>query len=512
MTVNTLPKPPSNLRPRQVEAFNAIFEHLSRGIGSQLCMLPTGVGKTFLAVAVAQQFKRALFLVPRVELLKQSIASYESVNPGQTAGVIHGGVTNPNAHFTVGMVQTVYNRMTDLPRTYFDLLIFDESHHIMARIWREVAEYFQPRLRLGLSATPERLDGAPLSAIFDVISYSMTVKEAVHEGALVRPKAMQVRTNIGLDSLARSGGDFDAKALEKAINTKARNKIILDTWHKYAHDRKTVIFTAGVNHARQLEKLFKDSGIRAISVSGDDTDREQRVQDFENGKYQVVANSQLLVEGWDDPTVDCVMMCRPTQSRALYIQAVGRGLRLHPGKSDCLILDFHDSSRRHRLVGVWDFWGARVKNKRLDEPEDLMEAEAKTEQDLSELAGTFNIEAYLEEVDVLAPPPDIDEFVLGAHKWHGMPATEKQLETLAKLGYDTGLDWTRGQASAVIGREPATQQQLKLLLALGYDTISHRWSRDEASAAIDDAKRQGKEPDWSVFKRLLRNTPRARVA
>src|SRR5690606_16056539 len=108
----------------------------------------------------------------------------------------------------------------------------------------------------------------------------------------------------------------------------------------------------------------KDSGIRAISVSGDDTDREQRVQDFENGKYQVVANSQLLVEGWDDPTVDCVMMCRPTQSRALYIQAVGRGLRLHPGKSDCLILDFHDSSRRHRLVGVWDFWGARVKNKR----------------------------------------------------------------------------------------------------------------------------------------------------
>lgn len=471
-------------------------------------MLPTGVGKTFLAVAVSHRFKRALFLVPRIELLKQSIASYEAVTPGRTAGAILGNVTDVDAHFTVGMVQTVFNRMEQLPRTYFDLVIVDEAHHSAARVWRTVTEYFQPRLLLGLSATPERLDGAPLNAIFSVISYSMTVKDAVAEGALVRPKAMQVRTNIGLDSLARRGGDFDAKELEKAVNTKARNKIILDTWHKHASDRKTVVFTAGVKHARQLEKLFTASGVKSISVSGDDSDRETRVQDFENGRYQVALNSQLLVEGWDDPTVDCVMMCRPTQSRALYIQAVGRGLRLHPGKRDCLILDFHDSSHRHRLVGVWDFWGARIKNKRLDEPEDLMEAEAKAEKDLAELAGVFNIEAYLEVVDVLAPPPDVDDFVLGAHKWHHMPATEKQLETLAKLGYDTSLDWTRGQASAVIGREPATQQQLKLLLALGYDTISYRWSRNEASAAIDDAQQRGKEPDWAVFKRLLKNRPR----
>lgn len=507
-----LPIPPDNLRPRQAEAFTAIFEHLQRGINSQLCMLPTGVGKTVLAVTVSHQFNRVLFLVPRIELLKQSISTYEALTPGATAGAIHGNTSSTDAHFTVGMVQTLHNRLKDYPRTYFDTVIVDEAHHAAARVWRTVAEYFQPHLLLGLSATPERLDGAPLNSIFNVISYSMTVKDAVKEGALVRPRAMQVRTNIGLDTLVRAKGDFDAKQLEQAINTKARNKIVLKTFQQYASDRKAVAFTAGVKHARELEALFNNAGIKSISVSGDDPDRSERVSDFENGKYQVIWNASLLTEGWDDPTVDAVLMCRPTQSRALYIQCVGRGLRLHPGKDDCLILDFHDSSRRHRLVGVWDFWGAKLKNRRLDEPQDLMEAESKAEKDLAELSGTFNIDTYLEEVDVLTPPPDIDDFVLGAHKWHHMPATEKQLELLEKLGYDTNLDWSRGQASAVIGREPASQQQLKLLLALGFDTIGYNWSRDEASAAIDDAKQNGKTPDWSIFSKLLKKNNRRHVA
>lgn len=500
--VLTRPDAPSNLRPRQVEAFNAVFDHLSRGITKQLVMLPTGVGKTYLALATALQFERALFLVHRSELLEQTLASYGKVADRRNAGIIWGAKSAIGKHLTVAMVQTVYGRLMRLPPDLFPLIILDEAHHGMAKQWKDVLEHFKPLLRLGLSATPERLDGAPLSNLFDVISYQMTVRDAVREKALVRPKAMQVRTNIILDGIAKTSGDFNQKQLQKAINTKERNRIILDTYVKHGENRKSVAFTSGVQHARELETVFNKHGIRSISVAGNDPDREERVKAFERGEYQVIMNASLLTEGWDDPTIEAVLMCRPTQSRSLYMQAVGRGLRLHPGKTDCLILDFSDSSHRHRLVGPFDFFGAR-KRGTLDEPTDLEEAVNDFERTLDELRGTWRVETYLEMVDILQPPPDIDPFVLGTYRWHHQPATDKQLAAIRKLGYDTSLDWTRGQASAVIGREPASQQQLKLLLAMGFDTLGYDWTRNEASAALDKAKQQGKKPDWAIFDQLM---------
>lgn len=505
LAVRRSPTPPEHLRPRQKEAFKAVFENLAKGIDSMLVALPTGVGKTHLAIAVAHQFNHVLFLVHRTELLKQTIASYHAAGNQRSIATITSAsrAVAPDAHFTVGMIQTLAGRLGQYPPGRFDLVIVDEAHHAMAREWRTVIEHFNPELHLGLSATPERQDGAPLSHLYSVLAYHMSVADAVREGALVEPIAMEVQTGTDLSKVKRSRGDYDAGELQTALNTPERNKLILDTFLKHGKGRKAVAFTAGVNHAKELERLFTKAGIPSIAISGADKDREEKLKDLEDGKYLVGFNALLLTEGWDDPSVDCVLMCRPTQSKPLYVQAVGRGLRLKPGKKDCLIIDFSDASRTHRLVSIWDFWGSRVKRS-LKDPTNLPREADRKDVEL-EPGGNWSLQAYLELVNLLEPPPLIDEFVLGAFKWHHEPATEKQIRMLADLGYDVDpgrVDWTKGQASAVIGREPASDSQVRLLIALGFDAVGRRWTRNEASRAIAQAQEKGRKPDWSVLKKL----------
>jgi superfamily II DNA or RNA helicase len=507
-----LPTPPAFLRPRQKAAYNAVFQNLARGIDSQLVALPTGMGKTKTGLAIAHDFERVLFLVHRGELLEQTVRAYgETPGARSTALISARSRAKPEAaHVTVGMIQTLRGRLEQFDRNAFDLLIVDEAHHAAAKEWRITIEHFLPELRLGLSATPERLDGAPLSNLFSMLAYTCGIREAVQEGALVTPIAMEVQTGVDLSGVKRTAGDFNAGQLQSALNTPPRNRLILRTFVAHARERKAIAFTAGVQHARDLAKLFGDAGISACAIAGDDKDRREKLDGLRTGRYQVAFNAMLLTEGYDDPTVDAVLMCRPTQSAGLYTQAVGRGLRLNgPDKRDCLIIDYHDASRTHRLASVWDFWGARAK-KRLNGPTDLREATERFEADLQAASEHYRINEYLQRVDVLEPPPDIDPFVLGAYAWHTKPATEKQLATLTELGYDTGseIDWTRGQASAVIGKERASDSQLSLLLALGYDTVAYGWTRDEATRAIDAAKSKGKEPDWTIVRAIKKYRPR----
>lgn len=706
------PAPPEHLRPRQKAAYRAVFDNLVKGIDSMLVALPTGVGKTHLALAVAEEFERVLFLVHRTELLQQTIASYRAAYGARPVATIAAGDRGAvmGAHLTVGMIQTVAGRLDRYRPTLFDLVIVDEAHHAMAREWRTVIEHFKPALHLGLSATPERQDGAPLSHLYSVLAYHMTVADAVREGALVEPVALEVQTGTDLSRVKRSRGDYDAAELQRTLNTPQRNRLILDTFLKHGRGRKAVAFTAGVKHAQDLARLFDRAGVPAVAVAGADKDRREKLDALAEGRYRVAFNAMLLcldaetevltrdgwrgvndiderdevanwhadtglitfhrpreivrrargagermvvldapgrgarvteghwmvhrgadggwvktrardlvgreveypvsghleaghelrvsraaaealrsrageapldrrhldaiqavaavsgddavltgrrpgglryragvttakgalrfedgwreetvwcvktetrnivtrrrgavtimgnTEGWDDPSVDCVLMCRPTQSKPLYVQAVGRGLRLKPGKKDCLIIDFSDSSRTHRLVTVWDFWGSR-RRRALSEPTNLHRDGERGAVQLPE-DSPWSLEAYLELVDVLEPPPLIDEFVLGAFKWHHEPATAKQLRMLADLGYDTDparVDWTKGQASAVIGREPASAAQVRLLVALGYDAVGRAWTRNEATRAIERAKQGGREPDWSLLGKLLRS-------
>ena len=498
-----VPPPDPRLRPHQVEAYEAVFEYLTkRGMDRQLVAIPTGAGKTYLSVAIARAFKRALFVVPRQELLHQARTAYAELTPGAAAGVIWGKQHEIGEHFTVATIQSLHGRLHRLHPDAFDLLLIDEAHHAAARQWRDALDHFHPELLLGLSATPERLDGAPLSNWFDVISYQMTVKQAVQRKILVPPRALEVRTGIDLDGVTRHHGRFDEAELTRTINTPERNRLVVRAYLQHGENRPALAFTAGIEHAEALAEAFRDAGVAADSVAGTDSDRSERVARFERGETRVLANAQLLTEGYDFPPVACVLMTRPTESRALFTQAVGRALRLAPDKTDALLIDFHDSSRRYRAVSCWDFWGSRRRATSLKEPVDLLERDERHERQLEGLSGEWNLELYANLLDVLTPPPDLDAIVVGAARWHAQPASEKQLASLGALGYDTALDWTRGQAAAVIGEQPITNDQRTLLLAYGFDTIGYEWTRGTASRAIDAAKAAGKVPDWTLVQRL----------
>lgn len=508
-----VPPPDKHLRPHQIEAYEAVFEHLTqRGIDRQLVALPTGAGKTYLAIAISRAFTRTLFVVPRQELLHQTRNAYRNLTPHDHPGIIWGKRTEVGERFTAATVQTLHGRLENFTPDAFDAIIIDEAHHAAAKQWRDLVEHFHPDLLLGLSATPERLDGAPLSAWFDVISYQLTIKEAVRRGILARPRALEVRTGIDLDQVRRHHGRFDERELTRAINTTTRNDLVVRAYLEHGEDRQALAFTAGIEHAEDLAAAFRDNGITADSVAGTHRDRAERIARFERGDTRILANAQLLTEGYDYPPVSAVLMARPTESRALYTQCVGRALRLAPNKSDALLIDFHDASRRHSLAGVWDFWGAKRRATSLTAPTDLLERDENTDRHLEGLAPDWDLNVYATTLDLLTPPPDIDDIVLGAARWHARPATDKQLARLNELGHDTSLDWTRGQAAVVIGNQPITNAQRTLLIAYGYDSIGYEWNRATASHAINDAKSRGLTPDWALVKRLQQPRPARHVA
>jgi superfamily II DNA or RNA helicase len=495
-----IPVPPSYLRDRQKAAFVSVFEGLRiRRQGSMLVSVPTGVGKTMLSLAVSFEFRRVLFLVHRRELLTQTLSTYGRLGGvrGVDGGVV-GGVERNEAHLVVMMVQTLARRLREFSPVEFDLVVCDEAHHAVARDWRVVLEYFLPELHLGLSATPERLDGRALSDLYPSLAYFMTVREAVSEGLLVSPTVIEVGSRVDLSRVKRSRGDFNAGALERAVNVRERNELVLRSFVEFADGRgRAVGFTAGVSHARDLAELFSDAGIPAVSVAGSDSDRVERLRALDSGAARVVFNSMLLTEGWDDPLVDTVLMCRPTQSKALYVQAVGRGLRLSEGKVDCLVIDFTDASRKHRLVNVWDFWGVRLAS-RVERPTNLLELEERIRAQVNPVTGSF--EVVTELIDVLSPPPDVHPEVDAAFGMMRGPASDTQLRTLAELGFDVSVGWSRAEASELIGGSPPSLRQKQLLLALGYDVITVDWSRAQATAAIKLAQSRGVTPDWNQLR------------
>lgn len=510
------PIPPSGLRPRQLDALEAVWHHyFDKRIDSMLVSIPTGVGKTRLSVSAAcatdprsgrRVFERVLFLAHRSELVQQTLATYRAITPnGSSASVTAGQRGAPaDVHFTVAMIQTLARRLQHYDPARYDLIVVDEAHHAMAPDWKRTISHFTPALLLGLSATPERQDGAPLSDLFRALAYHMSVAEAVREGLLTPPVALQVVTNTDLSGIKRVRGDYDQAELQRTVNTPARNKLVLKTFLEHARQRRAIGFTAGVQHARDLEALFASHGLRTISVAGNDPDRDERIAAFERGEYQIAWNAALLTEGYDNPSIDCVLMARPTQSVGLYVQAVGRALRLHPGKRDALIVDYTDTSSRIRLVNIWDFWGSRVA-RNTTTPTNLLEATERITNHDTPHDDRIDLTAYLQRVDLLEPPPEVDEHVIGAFEWHRQDATEKQLAALERLGFETDpskVTWTRGQASAVIGREPATEKQQRLLLALGFDTVSYAWSKPQASRAIARAQEEGRTPDWGLVREL----------
>ena len=249
----------------------------------------------------------------------------------------------------VGSVQTLQRtkRLEQFPKDYFDTIIIDEAHHCLSDGYQRVLEYFDSAKVLGVTATPDRGDMKNLGSFFESLAYQYTLPKAIKEGYLTPIKALTLPLKMDLSGVGVQSGDFKVSDIGTALDPYLEQ--IAKEMKKYCKDRKTVVFLPLVKTSQKFRDILNSNGFKAAEVNGDSKDRAEILKDFENDKYNVLCNSMLLTEGWDCPSVDCIIVLRPTKVRSLYSQMVGRGTRLCEGKDHLLLLDFLWHTERHEL-------------------------------------------------------------------------------------------------------------------------------------------------------------------
>jgi superfamily II DNA or RNA helicase len=345
-------------RPYQYEAVAALLAAAARGVQRPLLVLPTGTGKTIVfALLVQRRGGRALILAHRDELIQQAVDKLRLVDPTLPLGVVQATRDEHTAPTVVASVQTL-SRRTRLTRLVpdFQTIVIDEAHHAPAPTYRRILDYcraWHPNgpLVVGVTATPERGDRQSLRDVFDRIVYQKTLLEMMQAGYLVDLRAFQVLLQADFDALRTSHGDFvDAELAHLLLAANAPAQV-LAAFQTHAADRKALLFTPTVALAHAMAATFQRAGIPAEALDGTTplATRHAILQRLRTGATRVVANCAVLTEGFDEPSVDCIIVARPTQSALLYQQMLGRGTRTYPGKTDCLLLDVVGVSTQHTL-------------------------------------------------------------------------------------------------------------------------------------------------------------------
>lgn len=498
------------LWPHQHAAVEAATSAIRSGRRSGLWSMPTGTGKTIAFATVARILKwPTLVLVHRDELVRQTVDAFDLVWPAASVGVVKAERNEIDGRdVVVASVQSLHaKRLAQVPTDRFSLVVPDEAHHVVADTWSAVLDHFASRFVLGCTATPERFDGRGLADRFGAEPiYTYPLRQAIEDGRLVRLKQYAVETDLDLDGVTYRAGDFAQGELSERINTETRNRLVVDAFKKHARDRRTVAFCVDVKHAHALRDAFLQAGVFAATVTGTTPKHERRrtLDDFANGKTQLVTNVAVLSEGFDQPGISCVLMARPTMSRSLYTQCIGRGLRLAPDKDDCLVLDFTANSRKHKLITVLDLFGNDTS--RDAGGSDVIEfADRKRAE--AERRNTIELQAPLRwRLATVCPWPVLPclEGYVRTLAWHDQPASDKQFKYLRCFGVSLSRELTRGEASYLIDRcreseaafpAPATAKQSSCLRRAGLwrDGMTKR----EASgliAGLIGGKRNGRLP------------------
>lgn len=365
------------LRGYQREAIDRTQAAEARGVRAQLGVAATGSGKTTVFTWLAKERGgRTLILAHRDELVTQAADRVREIWPEAEIGIVKADRNDIDAHVIVGSVQTLSKdkRLAQLTEETsllfgqpdpFDLVIVDEAHHSAADTYRKIIDRLgagQPDgpLLLGVTATPDRGDGEGLDEIFDEIVWSYDMLWCIRAGFLCDVRGLRVTIpKLDLSKVKMSRGDYQVGAAGIALIDADAPAEIVKAWLEHASDRQTLVFTPTVASAEAVQSAFVDAGVRASMVSGElDTDtRRARLKAYAAGSIQVMVNCMVLTEGYDDPRTDCIVMARPTKSRALYTQCVGRGTRRHPAKTDLLVLDCVGVTDELNLVTVPSLFG-----------------------------------------------------------------------------------------------------------------------------------------------------------
>ena len=507
-----------NLRPYQQEAFERVFSEWDGGVKKTLLVLPTGTGKTIVFSKIAEECvrrgKRVLIMAHRGELLEQAADKiYKST--GLQCSVEKAGETCLGQWYRiiVGSVQTLMHerRLNKFKQDYFDVIVIDEAHHCVSDSYQRVLQYFNTSYVLGVTATPDRADLKNLGSYFDSLAFEYTMPQAIKSGYLVPIKALTVPLKIDISMVGISAGDFKVGEIGTALDPYLYQ--IADEMVKYCMDRKTIVFLPLIATSQKFMRILNERGFVAAEVNGSSEDRAEILQDFEDGKYNVLCNSMLLTEGYDCPAVDCIIVLRPTKSRPLYAQMVGRGTRLSPetGKDHLLLIDFLWMTERHELCHpasliCEDEDIARRMTKDMEEnagnPEDIEEAEKKATEEVvqereealaAQLAAQRRKKSRL--VDPLQYAMSIEALDLANYKPifgpEAQAPSQSQKDSLEKLGIKADSVETSGQANKLLDtlhqrkiQGLATPKQIKQLEMRGFQNVG-TWSFEQARKLID---------------------------
>ena len=515
------------LRDYQIAAKKAIFEEW-KDKNSTLLVLPTGCGKTIVFGSIARDRARdgrVLILAHREELLTQASDKIHRIS-GMNCAVEKAEQTclGSDEPITVGSVQTLQTekRLSRFPHDYFKTVIIDEAHHALAPSYRNVLAHFDSAKMLGVTATPDRGDMKDLSEIFESCAYEYSLRDAVKQGYLAPIRVQTMPLNIDFTSVKVSMGDFQVNDIGHALEPYLED--IADEMAKVCKDKHTVVFLPLVSIAQEFRDILNRKGFRAAEVNGQSKNRDEILQEFEEGKFNVLCNAMLLTEGWDCPIVDCIVVLRPTKIRSLYCQMIGRGTRLHEGKDHLLILDFLWMTGKHDLVRPADIVCKKqeIAQKVTEKLEngfeaDLFAVEEQTERDAVqerkdalarelEEAAKQRAKKQKKLIDPLeySLSIDMDDMIdyVPTFGWEAMPATDKQIAAIENFGLDpTGL--CKGQASKIISRlmqrideQMSTPRQIKTLNRFGFQNVQN-WTKDEASKIIASLSAAGWKP-WQA--------------
>ncbi len=509
------------LRPYQSEAKAAIFEEWDKGVKRTLLVLPTGCGKTIVFAKVAEDCvrrgNRVLIMAHRGELLDQAADKI-----GKATGL---GCATEKAEETclgswfrvvVGSVQSLMRekRLKQFPVDYFDTIIIDEAHHCLSDSYQKILDYFKGANILGVTATPDRGDMRNLGECFDSLAYEYTLPKAIKAGFLSPIKALTIPLQLDLSGVGMQSGDFKSGDLATALDPYLYQ--IADEMEKHCRNRKTVVFLPLVKTSQKFRDILNEKGFKAAEVNGDSKDRAEVLAAYERGDYNVLCNSMLLTEGWDCPSVDCIVVLRPTKIRSLYSQMVGRGTRLFPGKAHLLLLDFLWHTERHELCHpasliCQDEEVAKKMTENIEKagcPMDIEEAEKQAAEDVvaqREEALAKQLKEMRNRKKKLVDPlqfemsiqaEDLSGYV-PAFGWEMAPPSDSQKRELEKRGILPDQIDNAGKASLILDRlhkrqeeNLSTPKQIRCLEKYGFQHVG-TWNFDSAKNMIDRIAAEG---------------------
>lgn len=503
------------LRPYQQEAREAV-ENQWREVDRTLLVLPTGCGKTIVFASVTADRvsagDRVLILAHRGELLEQAADKLRQA-VGLGCAVEKAGESCLGSWFrvVVGSVQTLMRekRLEQFPPDYFGTIVIDEAHHAVSDSYRRILDHFYNAKVLGVTATPDRGDMRSLGAVFESLAYEYTLPRAIKEGYLTPIQALTVPLTLDISGVSMQSGDFKASEIDTALDPYLEQ--IAGEMTELCANRKTVVFLPLVKTSQKFRDILNAHGFRAAEVNGESDDRAEVLSDFDAGKYNVLCNSMLLTEGWDCPSVDCVVVLRPTKVRGLYCQMVGRGTRLSPGKENLLLLDFLWMTERHELchpaslICETEETARKMTENLAEEPGCPIDLEAAAQQASEDVIAQREeaLAKQLEEMrkrkrrlvdplqyEMSIQAEDLADYV-PTFGWEVLPPTAEQQEALSQAGILPDGVESAGKAKLLLDRLAkrreeglTTPKQIRFLEQRGFKAVG-TWSFASAKHMID---------------------------